>query len=73
MAIRVEAPCQEVILTGDELTRPDDGLARLPVPISTPGFDAAPYLTVRAFQRHASSPLDTDARGLGQIRANTLI
>ncbi|EAR51891.1 vdcc protein [Oceanicola granulosus HTCC2516] len=40
-----EAPCQEVVMTGEELTREGGGLAALPVPISTPGFDAAPYLT----------------------------
>ncbi len=40
-----EAPCQEVVLTGDALTEPGGGLATLPVPISTPGFDSAPYLT----------------------------
>jgi UbiD family decarboxylase len=39
------APCQEVVITGDELRRPGGGLAALPVPVSTPGFDAAPYLT----------------------------
>ena len=39
------APCQEVILRGDDLRKSDGGLAALPVPISTPGFDAAPYLT----------------------------
>ena len=39
------APCQEVIITGDDLRGPGKGLAALPVPISTPGFDAAPYLT----------------------------
>jgi 4-hydroxy-3-polyprenylbenzoate decarboxylase len=39
------APCQEVIVTGDTLKRPGEGLSRLPVPVSTPGFDAAPYLT----------------------------
>jgi 4-hydroxy-3-polyprenylbenzoate decarboxylase len=39
------APCQEVVITGDELTRPGGGLAMLPVPVSTPGFDSAPYLT----------------------------
>ena len=45
-AERVEsAPCQEVVLSGDDLTKPGGGLARLPVPISTPGFDSAPYLT----------------------------
>jgi 4-hydroxy-3-polyprenylbenzoate decarboxylase len=39
------APCQDVVITGDELRSPDGGLTRLPVPVSTPGFDAAPYLT----------------------------
>jgi len=39
------APCQDVIVTGDDLRSPGRGLASLPVPVSTPGFDAAPYLT----------------------------
>ena len=39
------APCQDVVITGDDLSAPDGGLTRLPVPVSTPGFDAAPYLT----------------------------
>ena len=39
------APCQEVVIKGDELRKPDGGLKALPVPISTPGFDAAPYFT----------------------------
>src|SRR5690606_34264293 len=39
------APCQEVVIQGDELKKPDGGLKLLPVPISTPGFDAAPYFT----------------------------
>jgi 4-hydroxy-3-polyprenylbenzoate decarboxylase len=44
--ISVSAPrCQEVVITGEALAAPGGGLARLPVPISTPGFDAAPYLT----------------------------
>jgi UbiD family decarboxylase len=37
------AACQEVVIQGDELKR--DGLGRLPIPISTPGFDNAPYTT----------------------------
>jgi 4-hydroxy-3-polyprenylbenzoate decarboxylase len=44
----VEVPkgnCQEVVITGDELKRPGGGLGRLPIPISTPGFDNAPYTT----------------------------
>jgi len=39
------APCQEVVVAGDDLGQPGCGLASLPVPVSTPGFDAAPYLT----------------------------
>lgn len=43
--IVTDAPVQEVVWTGEAITAPGGGLARLPVPISTPGFDAAPYLT----------------------------
>jgi UbiD family decarboxylase len=44
--ILVDAPpCQAVVITGEELSGIGKGLTRLPVPISTPGFDAAPYLT----------------------------
>src|SRR5438270_1610209 len=44
--VRVTSPpCQEVVVTGDDLRGAGKGLAALPVPISTPGFDAAPYLT----------------------------
>jgi len=38
------APCQDVVITGEALKAPG-GLAALPVPVSTPGFDSAPYLT----------------------------
>jgi len=38
-------PCQAVVIKGGDLIGAGKGLARLPVPISTPGFDAAPYLT----------------------------
>ena len=39
------APCQEIIIEGDALKGPGNGLESLPVPISTPGFDAAPFFT----------------------------
>jgi UbiD family decarboxylase len=38
-------PCQEIILTGADIQGPGKGLEALPVPISTPGFDAAPFFT----------------------------
>ncbi|MGA7520630.1 MAG: UbiD family decarboxylase [Pseudolabrys sp.] len=37
--------CQEGVTSGSDLLRPGEGLARLPIPVSTPGFDSAPYLT----------------------------
>lgn len=40
-----EAPCHDVVLQGDELIGEGNGLGRLPIPISTPGFDNAPTLT----------------------------
>ena len=38
-----KGPVHDVVITGDELQK--SGLSRLPVPISTPGFDNAPYLS----------------------------
>jgi UbiD family decarboxylase len=39
------APCQEVVLKGKALQGEGNGLDRLPIPVSTPGFDSAPTLT----------------------------
>src|SRR6516225_7673239 len=38
------AACQEIVIAGKDLKAPG-GLNTLPVPVSTPGFDSAPYLT----------------------------
>ncbi len=43
--IVTEAACHEVLLTGNDLVGEGNGLGRLPIPISTPGFDSAPTLT----------------------------
>jgi 4-hydroxy-3-polyprenylbenzoate decarboxylase len=65
--ILVSAPaCQEVVIAGDDLRQPGSGLARLPVPISTPGFDAAPYLTATLCITHDP---DTGIRNMGTYRA----
>jgi len=59
-------PCQSVVITGDDLRGPGRGLAALPVPISTPGFDAAPYLTATLCITHDP---DTGVRNMGTYRA----
>ena len=60
------APCQEVVITGEDLRRPGGGLASLPVPVSTPGFDAAPYLTATLC---ITCDPDTGTRNMGTYRA----
>jgi 4-hydroxy-3-polyprenylbenzoate decarboxylase len=59
-------PCQEVVITGDALRGPGKGLAALPVPVSTPGFDAAPYLTATLAVTHDP---ETRIRNMGTYRA----
>ena len=61
-----DAPCQEIVLTGEQLTAPGGGLATLPVPISTPGFDAAPYFTATLC---VTRDPDTGVRNMGTYRA----
>src|SRR6266849_5062279 len=59
-------PCQEVVVAGDDLRGPGCGLARLPVPVSTPGFDAAPYLTATLC---ITKDPETGVRNMGTYRA----
>src|SRR6516164_6501214 len=59
------AACQEVVIQGDALKRPGGGLAALPVPNSTPGFDAAPYLTATLCVTHDP---ETGVRNMGTYR-----
>jgi UbiD family decarboxylase len=59
-------PCQEVVIRGADLRGPGNGLARLPVPVSTPGFDAAPYLTATLC---ITRDPDTGVRNMGTYRA----
>lgn len=42
-------PCQEIVITGDALRRAGQGVDALPIPISTPGFDNAPYASCSMF------------------------
>lgn len=61
-----DAPCQDVVIKGDDLRRPDGGLKLLPVPISTPGYDAAPYLTATLC---ITEDPETGIRNMGTYRA----
>jgi UbiD family decarboxylase len=60
------APCQEVVIKGEALRKPGGGLKLLPVPISTPGYDAAPYLTATLC---ITQDPETGIRNMGTYRA----
>jgi UbiD family decarboxylase len=57
--------CQEVVIKGEDLKKPGGGLASLPVPISTPGFDAAPYLCATLC---VTNDPETGVRNMGTYR-----
>jgi UbiD family decarboxylase len=61
-----DAPCQEVVIEGEALRAPGGGLRALPVPISTPGFDAAPYLTATLC---VTRDPESGVRNMGTYRA----
>jgi UbiD family decarboxylase len=60
------ARCQEVVVTGEALRGPDGGLKCLPVPVSTPGFDSAPYLTATLC---VTKDPETGVQNMGTYRA----
>ena len=59
-----EGPIQEVVWQGEELIR-KGGLYQLPIPISTPGFDNAPYLTAGCW---ITKDPETGVRNMGVYR-----
>ena len=59
------APCQEIVITGADLDRPGNGLDGLPVPISTPGWDNAPYLSAG---HYITKDPDTGVQNVGNYR-----
>ncbi len=62
-----QAPCQEIVIEGDALQGPGNGLESLPVPISTPGFDAAPYFTAACV---TTRDPDTGVQNMGTYRGH---
>jgi UbiD family decarboxylase len=57
--------CQEVVMTGDALDHEGRGLDALPVPISTPGWDNAPYLSAG---HYITKDPDTGVQNVGTYR-----
>lgn len=60
-----EGPVHEVVRTGAELDAPGQGLDALPVPVSTPGWDSAPYITAGHF---VTSDPETGVYNVGNYR-----
>ncbi len=63
---RAEAPVKEVIYRESDLQGARDGLFGLPIPIATPGFDPAPYVTAGHW---VTKDPDTGIRNVGNYRA----
>jgi UbiD family decarboxylase len=65
-----DAPCQEVVTIGAALDRDGAALDGLPVPISTPGWDNAPYLSAGHFiTKDPDSGIQNLGNYRGQIKA----
>lgn len=61
------APCHEVVIEGEALKGAGNGLESLPIPISTPGFDAAPFLTATCV---ITRDPDTGVQNMGTYRGH---
>jgi UbiD family decarboxylase len=62
-----EAPCHDVVITGKALDKVGNGLDGIPLPISTPGWDIAPYATL---SQYITKDPDTGIQNLGNYRGH---
>ena len=60
------APCQDIVIVGKDLDTPGQALDAFPLPISTPGWDNAPYFSATGF---VTKDPDTGVQNLGTYRA----
>ena len=60
-----DAPCHEIVITGKDLDKPGNGLDGIPLPISTPGWDVAPYATL---SQYITKDPDTGIQNMGNYR-----
>src|SRR2546430_4902914 len=44
-----KAPCHDIVITGKDLDKAGNALDAIPLPISTPGWDIAPYTTLSQY------------------------
>jgi len=60
-----DAPCHEIVIKGEDLDKPGKGLDGLPIPISTPGWDIAPFTTL---SQYITKDPDTGVQNMGIYR-----
>lgn len=60
-----DAPCHEIVIEGSDLDKDGNGLDGIPVPISTPGWDNAPYTTL---SQYITRDPDTGVQNMGNYR-----
>jgi 4-hydroxy-3-polyprenylbenzoate decarboxylase len=60
-----DGPVQEEVHIGEDLNRPGMGLEEFPIPISTPGFDAAPFTSAGHW---ITKDPETGIRNIGNYR-----
>src|SRR6266699_1069946 len=61
------APCHEIVVEGAALDQPGNGLDGIPLPISTPGWDVAPYATL---SQYITKDPDTGVQNMGNYRGH---
>jgi 4-hydroxy-3-polyprenylbenzoate decarboxylase len=61
------APCHEIVISGKALDKPGNGLDGIPLPISTPGWDIAPYATL---SQYITKDPDTGVQNMGNYRGH---
>ena len=59
------APCHHIVIAGKALDKPGNGLDGIPLPISTPGWDIAPYATL---SQYITKDPDTGVQNVGNYR-----
>jgi UbiD family decarboxylase len=59
------APCHEIVIMGKDLDKPGNALDSIPLPISTPGWDIAPYTTL---SQYITRDPDTGVQNMGIYR-----